>query len=125
MICVSASVGVGGVGVDGAGYSNERVPLVTRLLMQRSLKCSTRPVLHPSASGLVKLKHWPGTKKHLKELEFNIKRLGKIAKETESWDDLTRGTRSVAVNQEINRNAPCRGMIKSGSISMSLDVYFK
>lgn len=72
-----------GGGIDGAGYSNERAPLVTRLLMQRSLKCSTRPVLHLSASGLVKLKHWPGTKKHLKELEFNIQRLGKIAKETE------------------------------------------
>lgn len=72
--------GAGAGGIDGAGYSNERAPLVTRLLMQRSLKCSTRPVLHLSASGLVKLKHWPGTKKHLKELEFNIKRLGENCK---------------------------------------------
>lgn len=52
---------------DGPGYSNERVPLVTRLLMSRSLNCSPRPISHLSGSDPVKLKPWAGTKKHLKK----------------------------------------------------------
>lgn len=40
-----------------------------------------------------------------------------------SWDDLRRGTWSIAVNLEINRNAPCRGMMKSGCTSMLLWMY--
>lgn len=68
--------------------------------MSRSLNCSTRPIAHLSGSDPVKLKHWAGTKEHLKKFVEFSKRQGESSMD---WVGVTAGAHlGEVVNQKIN-----------------------